>query len=296
VSLSRVKRPSWSFNGLWSNRPQLAALTAMAIIGIGIGAVFLFGADPASKTNGFYATAIGDQQTIALTDGSVVVLNTNTQIKVDYDREGRDVYLLQGEAHFSVAENEKQPFRVFAGVGRIRAVGTAFSVYLKGNKVDVTVTEGSVSLAAIPRSNESRPIPGGAMPEVPRNDTPVKDLGTLRAGQVATITSRTDGDLNRVESLENLREIAQPDISKRLSWTEGVLIFSGEPLEHVVQEISRYTTVNIEFSDPDVAAIRIGGRFPVGETDTMFDALQTNFGLHVTRLSHEHVLVSAGDQ
>ena len=85
-------------------------------------------------------------------------------------------------------------------------------------------------------------------------------------------------------------------MAKRLSWREGVLTFAGDPLEVVVEEISRYTTVSIEFSDPAVRAIRIGGRFPIGETDAMFAALEANFGLRVTRLSHDRVMVSAGEE
>jgi len=64
-------------------------------------------------------------------------------------------------------------------------------------------------------------------------------------------------------------------------------------LEDVVNEISRYTTMSIEFSDPAVKATRIGGQFPIGETDAMFDALEANFQLRVTRLSDDRVLVSA---
>ena len=72
-----------------------------------------------------------------------------------------------------------------------------------------------------------------------------------------------------------------------------MLTFAGDPLVVVVDEISRYTTVSIEITDPVVRATRIGGRFPIGETDAMFDALEANFGLQVTRLSHDRVLVSS---
>ena len=85
-------------------------------------------------------------------------------------------------------------------------------------------------------------------------------------------------------------------MEKRLSWREGMLTFSGDPLEVVVEEISRYTTISIEFTDPAVKATRIGGRFPIGETDAMFDALEANFGLRVTRLSHDRVLLSAAEE
>ena len=51
--------------------------------------------------------------------------------------------------------------------------------------------------------------------------------------------------------------------------------------------------MSIEFTDPELGAIKIGGTFPVGETDLLFDTLKTNFGLQVTRLGPNHVLLSA---
>jgi transmembrane sensor len=96
-----------------------------------------------------YATAVGQQTTTELPDGSQIILNTNSQIRVDYSDRYRKVYLLQGEALFTVAESAARPFRVYAGTGRIQALGTAFSVYLDGADVEVMVTEGRVALASI---------------------------------------------------------------------------------------------------------------------------------------------------
>lgn len=94
-------------------------------------------------SNGVYSTKVGQRQTNKLSDGSQVQLNTDTKIRVNFNEQFRDVYLLKGEAHFEIAKNKNSPFRVFAGNGRIRAVGTAFSVHLKkGNDVDIVVSEG----------------------------------------------------------------------------------------------------------------------------------------------------------
>ena len=54
----------------------------------------------------------------------------------------RKIRLLRGEAHFVVAHDPGWPFEVFAGRGRIKAVGTAFSVRLTDDRVKVTVFEG----------------------------------------------------------------------------------------------------------------------------------------------------------
>jgi len=207
-----------------------------------------------------------------------------------------------GEAHFTVAKNPARPFRVYAGNGRVQAVGTAFSVYLKDNAIDVTVTEGEVALASVSRPSTNRLPQQGTSSGTDQSsgsnaivDIGIVDvLGTIKAGESATIRSAPDADT--VSTINAIETVEAQEMARRLSWREGILTFAGDPLEVVVEEISRYTTVSIEFADPAVRAIRIGGRFPIGETDAMFAALEANFELRVTRLSHERVLVSATEE
>ncbi len=276
--------------------------TAVIVIGVGVATTFWLRPEPFLSSNGFYATAIGQQQSTTLADGSVVLLNTNSQINVDYNNEYRNIRLLQGEAHFTVAKNAARPFRVYAGNGRVQAVGTAFSVYLKDNTIDVTVTEGKVELASVSRSGTNRLPQPGTPPGTDQSSGSnaivdsgiVETLGTIRAGESATLQSFLDADI--VSTINAIETIEAQEMAKRLSWREGMLTFAGDPLEVVVDEISRYTTVSIEITDPVVRATRIGGRFPIGETDAMFDHLEANFGLRVTRLSHDRVLVSVAEE
>ncbi len=285
--------------------PQSAGagfVTAVIVIGIGVAATFWLRPDPFLSSNGLYATAVGQQQSTTLADGSVVLLNTNSQIKVDYNNEYRNIHLLQGEAHFTVAKSVAQPFRVYAGNGRVQAVGTAFSVYLKDNSINVTVTEGKVELASVNRPSTNRLAQQGTPPGTVQSSGSnaifdsglIETLGTIKAGESATIQSFVD--LDTVSTINAIETVGAREMTKRLSWREGVLTFAGDPLEFVVDEISRYTTVSIEITDPVVRATRIGGRFPIGETDAMFDALEANFGLRVTRLSHDRVLVSVAEE
>ena len=114
------------------------------MIVVTVGLVLLIVGESPVDSNGLYATAVGQQRLIALSDGSNVNLNTDSQIRVNFGEAYRDVYLLRGEAHFAVADDREVPFRVSAGSGRIRALGTAFSVYVRDGSVDVTVSEGTV--------------------------------------------------------------------------------------------------------------------------------------------------------
>lgn len=245
-----------------------------------------------TETNGLYSSAIGEQRSARLSDGSEIVLNTNSQIEVDFNGDRRDIRLIQGEVMFTVAKDPTRPFRVFAGGGRIQAIGTEFVVYLKDDSVDVTVTEGVVSLAAAPTGGSVPPDLEPGMTVQTRGN----ELGRLSAGQVATLPRLDESQSgDGMTSIPEARDVQDVELTRRMSWTGGNLVFAGESLEHVVGEIGRYTTVKIEFADPEVRAIRVGGVFPVGETSAMFGALEGTFGLKVTYLSANRVIISAGE-
>lgn len=273
-----------SYGSLWRHPGLIAAAAALAL-------VLIFGWMLSARqpvgglsANGWYATAVGQQKTATLADNSRVILNTNSQIKVDYGGGYRRVYLLRGEAAFTVAKDAGRPFRVYAGKGRIEAVGTAFSVYLDGAHVNVAVTEGRVALAYVNRPRTKAPAD--------TDDGLMESLGTLDAGHVAKLRSSVGALEAGVSTLETIQPIGAKELAQRLAWREGTLIFSGETLEQVVREFARYTTVSIEIPDEAVRNMRIGGRFPAGETDAMLAVLQTNFNLRVTRLGPHRVVIS----
>ena len=278
-----------------------------------------------SPQNGLYATAVGQQKTIQLRDGSTLQLNTNSQVRVDYTDQHRDIRLLQGEAHFVVAKNPNKPFRVAAGHGLVQAIGTAFAVYLNGDQLNVTVTEGQVGLQSLrptykinpAKSAAAQPIKSAAAPEVasaaaqPTKSAAAPEitsaaapeiasaaapgtakqqsLGQLNAGQSITITNLL-ADSSAAQAIETaIEEISPQELERRLSWRKGYITFSGAPLDQVVAEIGRYSLISIELTDPTMASIKIGGQFRVGETDAILESLEKNFGLHVKRIAYNHV-------
>lgn len=220
-----------------------------------------------------YASVVGEQRLITLVDGSTLLLNTNSQVTVDYSQEARNVYLIQGQVHFDVESNPDRPFRVYAGQGMVRAVGTAFSVYLKDEFLEVTVTEGSVELNAVDEPAPRRFSDLGPQ-VVPAT---IETLAVVEAGQNATLDQANP----KVASIE---AVDGPAISKKLSWHKGLVRFSGDSLQDVVKEISRYTPLSIVILDPNIRDLRIGGFFEVGETEKMLDVLSSNFGVEVVRV------------
>jgi transmembrane sensor len=276
VPLGRASRATSMRQPAWRKARVVLAAMATVVIVIGVFSARSLAPDPLFETNGLYATAVGQQSIRNLADGSQVMLNTNSQIKVEYGETSRTVHLLQGEALFTVAKNQQRPFRVYAGSGLIEAVGTAFSVYLQGAQVDVAVTEGRVMLAT-----------------ADADSAPLQSLGVVSAGEVATMRSPVaDSPAGGLAVLQELEPIPPQALAQRLAWRSGVLMFSGETLENVVKELGRYTTVSIEIPDETIRSMRVGGRFPVGETESMLAALESNFNLRVIRVSHNRVVLA----
>ncbi|MFX8562013.1 FecR domain-containing protein, partial [Acinetobacter baumannii] len=78
-----------------------------------------------------YATKVGEIRRVPLVDGSVMTINSGTELQVRIAKRAREVELAQGEACFEVAKDAHRPFVVAAGKVRAKAIGTAFSVRMR---------------------------------------------------------------------------------------------------------------------------------------------------------------------
>ena len=90
-----------------------------------------------------------------------------------------------------------------------------------------------------------------------------------------------------------MQGLDRDELDRKLSWRSGLIKFSGDPLEEVVSEISRYTSLTIVILDPELRDLRVGGLFKVGETHKMFEALEVGFGVHAERINDELIHLRA---
>ena len=302
VKANSAPQNSLSWMGAWRS---MSAVSVVLMLGLALIVGDAFLGESRTASNGLYATAVGEQKSIGLADGSIVELNTNSQMKVEYSEGFRNIHLIQGEMHFNVAKDPASPFRVYARNSRVQAVGTAFTVYLAEQDVQVYVTEGRVALAGLQAlaptatgpSILAKPSQLGGANKTLNVDTyvasKVQELGTLDLGQGARLKAKHASSTLISDALLEL--VATPendDLAKRLAWRDGLLVFSGETLEQVVAEVGRYTTMHIVLSSPEIRDIEIAGQVHVGDTESMFKALESNFGLTVNRLSYNRVEVT----
>jgi transmembrane sensor len=85
----------------------------------------------------------GQQQTIALADGSRVILNGGTRIVFDED-DPRRAELANGEALFEIRHNPSHPFMLTVGKTRLIDAGTTFDVVGSNGALEVKVAQGAV--------------------------------------------------------------------------------------------------------------------------------------------------------
>lgn len=215
-------------------------------------------------------TAIGEQKTLTLNDGSVVHMNTNSAIHIKFDEEKRVIDLLKGEAHFTVAHDANRPFTVTAGINTVTAIGTAFNMqYTNDEAFELVVTEGRVLV-----QDKQTAISREEIADVIKAGTTRADLKLLAAGEKANV----DGILS------NLKNLDDDAMEQDLAWQQGMIVFKGEPLETALQEIERYTAVSFEIDGEALKQKRVAGYFKVGDISGLLSALKNSFHIEHKRL------------
>jgi transmembrane sensor len=197
-----------------------------------------------------YGTEIGEIRQVPLSDGSLVAINTQSDIKVDMHEKSREVTLTKGEAWFKVAHDKARPFIVSAGRIRVRAVGTAFSVRRHDDGADIQVTEGTVE--------------------------------TWTTGEEDRKVQVSAGTKAYLAEYQPPKPIAAPiDIERSLAWREGQIVLEGETLDQAVAQFNRYNTKQLVITDQTLAQEKLVGQFRATEPGTFADAVATTLGATV---------------
>lgn len=277
------RKQSWTeqFNNLFGwNRPAfyLASVFAIALVGILVvdtGKISLTDNSAVEVVDLGITTAIGEQVSEAMPDGSVLHVNTTSVAEVSYSEDERSVELKTGEVFFDVAPDSSRPFVVYAGETSVRAVGTAFAVHLIDGSVQVSVTEGTVEFDS-----------GGIKHLVSADPLLDENSDSTALGNVAFYSGeQTSIDTQPLDVL-----------SRRLAWQSGMLEFKGDPLSQIVEEVSRYTEAEIEILDEDIRDVRLGGYFRIGDLESLASALDLGFNIQLEIVSDSLIQISRGSE
>lgn len=196
-------------------------------------------------------TATGERKSLALPDGTQLVLDTASAVDIAYTQTHRRIHLVAGEILITTHPDQAavaRPFVVDTTCGLVRALGTRFSVrWLKADeRCRVTVFEDAVEIC---------PLAGAAR--------------VLRAGEQA------DFDVAGVGA-------PMPAAHAALLWDKGILLAKNMPLGEVIAEMARYRP-GILLCDAAVAGMLVSGAIALMDTDAALDLLAQSLSLRVER-------------
>lgn len=169
----------------------------------------------------------GGEYSITLSDGSIVYLNSESELRypVKFVGEDRRVYL-SGEAYFDVSKDKEHPFSVDVNGSVVKVLGTSFNVraYADENEILTTLVQGSVRFSA------------------------GKESVVLKPGEQAVLNKS-----GRVV-------IKEVDTYLYTAWKNGVFAFEKQRLEEIMNVVARWYDVNIFWENASQKEVTFTGK------------------------------------
>lgn len=230
-------------------RPLRWLTAAGVALGVLAGALLYLQRPPILETD------TGQQLTVPLEDGSRLMLNTETRIRVRFDEQARRIELESGEALFDVAQDRARPFVVRAGDREITALGTQFVVRHDGMQTAVTLVDGKVSVNGDGVAD--------APPAVAESESRGAAVAILNPGERITIGPR------------RLMVVDRPSLEAVTAWRRGEIVFESTPLAQAIEEMNRYSVRKLRLGTLAAGNTPVSGLFRSGDAENFALALTT---------------------
>lgn len=201
-------------------------------------------------------TATGEQRRLTLADGSRLLLDTSTAVDIVFDSKQRLIYLRNGAISIETAPDPSGLQRAFAVQtvwGRLRALGTRFTVRGTEGAVHLAVTEGAVEVT----------LSGEFAPHT-----------VVYAGQQTELTRL---------GVAPLTPLSPP----QQAWVHGMLMADALSLADVCAELSRYRSGILQCA-PEVAGLRVSGAYPLTDIDRALAMLEATYPIQVSQRWRGH--------
>lgn len=236
-----------------STRRQLLTIAAFGVAGAGAWQL-----SAGSGAPGRLQTATGERLEQYLADGSRLMLNTQTQVRVRFDGVQRLLALDHGELLVETAPDSvrpARPFRVQTRAGEMQALGTRFTVRHEQDTL-LHVLDGAV--------------------DVRRHDAPDMPV-RVHASHSLRFAADVYGEI-------------RPAAATDAAWSNGMLLVADMPLPDFIEELGRYRPGQLD-CDPELAHLRVSGTFPLDDTDRVLAMLQQVLPVQVRRWTRYWVRV-----
>lgn len=194
-----------------------------------------------------YVTRIGEQKNVELADGTVINLNTNSQVLVEMTDDTRRVVLDRGEVYFAVAKDPVRPFTVELEGRAVSVLGTEFNLLRNEKGFSLALLDGVVMI-----HRKGADLSGSA-PAL--NVADGQEALKIKADGPRRILPGTVLDFDVLD--QTLHARYDPKIERLQYWRKGLLSFEGEPLSKVVDVLARYSKKPLFLDAAGVEHVRV---------------------------------------
>ncbi|TPG52236.1 FecR family protein [Sphingomonas glacialis] len=246
-------------------RPVFYGIAAAALVVLSVTSAIIVSSRPFSDPgamaakNGNYSTRIGQIRQQRLTDGSTMILDTNSRVDVALSDTARAVRLLSGRARFDVAHDAARPFIVEAAGHAVTAKGTVFDVFIDRGSLRVDLLRGKVDV--------TQAAAGAAH---------------MIAGQtLRTTTPRTPATIAPLRKGED-------------QWTSGMLGFDKTPLADLLEQTNRYSKTKIRLAEPNLGSLLVTGAFRPLPINQLAAGIAAAFSLRADHTPNGDIVLRRG--
>jgi transmembrane sensor len=205
-------------------------------------------------------TADGETKQILLSDSSVVVLNSGSELysSADYASGQREVFLT-GNGFFKVKKlASKGKFIVHAKTLRVTVLGTQFNVNARTDQVSVDLTSGKVQ---VNKNNDDKPtflLPGNRLKLDP-------DKGSFTREQI--------------------------DTSMYSAWIKGEWNFKNLTLQEIALLIKEYYNVDVVFKDRKKMNWQMTAVIPVNTLQGLLKVISATLDVEISQNSNKQLTI-----
>lgn len=234
------------------------SLRALGLLLIAPGAWLAYRHLPVQQWTSDVRTITGERRSMNLSDGSVLVLNSDSAVDILFTETERRIRLIAGEVLITTHADPApvyRPFLVDTALGSVRALGTRFSV----RQLNDQVCQVAVFASAVEVHTR-----GGATQR-------------LQAGQQTRFTA---------DSIDSPAAVA----SSAVLWEHGMLLARDMRLADVIAEMARHRSGMLR-CDPQVADWRVSGAISLADTDAGLGVLASSLPLEIERRTRYWVTV-----
>lgn len=212
-----------------------------------------------------YTTEFGETRSVELSDGTKVILNANTSMRVPrfgFGENTREVKL-NGEAFFNVTHTiDNKRFMVKTEENfEVMVLGTEFSVYTRQKGGKVLLKKGKVHVL-------------------------------FSEGQQKKELIMKPGDLVTMEK-SAAKPVVKPnaDTQKLIAWTGNRFVFDKTPLSEVAAQLQEHYGIKVEIKDNRFANRTVSGTFQPESGEELLALLSELFDFRLAREGEAYLIL-----